>query len=309
MKGYIYKISNTKTSDIYIGSTIQEIKNRFKTHKSNAKIGKKEKLYECMRKNDIENFSIELLEECDIKTKYELCIKETEYYKRLTPSLNMKSPNIILDKEYGRIYQIFYKNDNTKIYIGSTTKHVIKRLGDHKSASNNGETPLYKFMREQDRDNFDIKCIEDYIPIDQLIIRENYWINELKPPLNKNINLCITDQERDRLKYIKNRDKRLQQVNERRILKKDEINSQKRDHYKANKEKINDKDKQKRIDLKTKEIILYDTNPNFTKDTLEKHTVFKLKEIAKNMKLNHSPRLKSLLIEKILNQQANLFNY
>ena len=308
MKSYIYKISNTKTSDIYIGSTIQQIKNRFKTHKSNARIGKKEKLYEYMREHGIDNFLIELLEECDLKNKKELGIKEKKYYDLLKPSLNMIQPKIDIEiKETGKIYRINYIDKNM-FYIGSTISDLTFRLTQHKSASINSTTPLYKFMREHDRDNFDINCIEDHIPIDQLIIRENYWINELKPPLNKNTNLCITEQERDRLKYIKNRDKRLQQVNERRILKRDEINTQKREHYHTNKDKIAEKDKQKRIILRTIEISQYDTNPNFTKDTLEKHTVFKLKEIAKNMKLNHSPRLKSLLIEKILNQQANLFN-
>jgi predicted GIY-YIG superfamily endonuclease len=48
MKGYVYQITNSKTSDIYVGSTIQNIKNRFKTHKSNARLGKSQKLYECM---------------------------------------------------------------------------------------------------------------------------------------------------------------------------------------------------------------------------------------------------------------------
>ena len=46
MKGYIYKITNTQTSDLYIGSTIQELKNRFKTHRSNARLGKTERIYE-----------------------------------------------------------------------------------------------------------------------------------------------------------------------------------------------------------------------------------------------------------------------
>ena len=39
-------IYNTKTSDIYIGSTIQSLKARFKNHKSNAKLGKKSRLYD-----------------------------------------------------------------------------------------------------------------------------------------------------------------------------------------------------------------------------------------------------------------------
>ena len=111
MKGYIYKISNTKTSDIYIGSTIQEIKNRFKTHKSNARIGKKEKLYEFMREHGIDNFSIELLEECDLKNKKELGIKEKQYYNLLNPSLNMIEPKTNIEiKETGKIYRINYTN-------------------------------------------------------------------------------------------------------------------------------------------------------------------------------------------------------
>ena len=93
-------------------------------------------------------------------------------------------------------------------------------------------------MREKGRENFIIDCIEDNIPVDQLIIRENYWINELKPTLNKNTNLCMTEKERDRLKYIKNREKRLEQVKQRLIEKRDEINAQKREHYHANKERI-----------------------------------------------------------------------
>jgi len=46
MKGRIYKIVNSKTNEIYIGSTTQELKNRFKTHRSNANLGRKEILYE-----------------------------------------------------------------------------------------------------------------------------------------------------------------------------------------------------------------------------------------------------------------------
>jgi hypothetical protein len=48
MKGLVYKIINTKTPDVYVGSTIQPLRNRFKTHRSNAKIGKSEKLCENM---------------------------------------------------------------------------------------------------------------------------------------------------------------------------------------------------------------------------------------------------------------------
>jgi len=51
----------------------------------------------------------------------------------------------------------------------------------------------------------------------------------------------------------------------------------------------------------------YEENPNFTNEYLTKHTVFELKEIAKRLGLNVSPKLKSPLIEKILKQQINIF--
>ena len=89
MIGYIYKITNSKTTDFYIGSTIQKIKGRFKAHKSNARLGKSGKLYQCMREIGIEHFSISLFEECSVENESELCKKEKEYYKSLNPSLNI----------------------------------------------------------------------------------------------------------------------------------------------------------------------------------------------------------------------------
>lgn len=309
MKAYIYKIKSSKTSDFYIGSTIQELKNRFKTHKSDARLGKSKKLYECMRQYGIESFTIELIEEFEINDKRDpkLGQKEKDYYNKLKPTLNMISPKISQSKEFGRIYCIKYKDDEKTFYIGSTQKEINDRLSCHKSASLKGTTPFYNFMRENGRDNFRIKCIEDNVPFDQLIIRENYWINELKPTLNKNTNLCITDQERDKIKYIKNKEKILERVGKRRLLKRDEINAQKMEHYNKNKERIAQEDKEKRKMLRETVFEIYKESPNFTEEILNNHTVFDLKAIAKRFDLKVSPRIKESLINKILETQKNVF--
>ena len=216
---YIYKITNKITDDFYIGSTIQSLKSRFKTHKINAKLNKNGLLYDLIRENNIKNFNIELIEEFKYNVKEEIGIKERLYFKNLKPSLNMKMPNICITKEYGRIYRLFNKLDTTKFYIGSTIKNINKRLSDHQSASNNNTTPLYKYIKEQSRDNFSIEVVEDDIELENLIIRENYWINELKPSLNKNIFLTRTEKERDKDKYEKNKEKIKKRVNDRRVLK------------------------------------------------------------------------------------------
>lgn len=156
-----------------------------------------------------------------------------------------------------------------------------------------GTTPIYRFMREKGRDNFSITCIEDNVPVSDLIQREDYWIKQMNPTLNKNINLTMTEQERDRLKYLKNREKRLKQVNDRRLAKYDEIREQKRQHF-----------HEQQTQLENAVIIPYDTNPCFTQDILQKYNLLNLKIIAKRFNLTYSHR-KNDLIEHILREQSH----
>ena len=112
MTAFIYKITNSKTNDFYVGSTIQLLKNRFKSHKSNVRINKVNKLYDCIREFGIENFKIEVLEEFeyDENEKQEIYYKEKDYYLKLKPSLNEKPPSIIGLVKIGRIVVFFIQN-------------------------------------------------------------------------------------------------------------------------------------------------------------------------------------------------------
>ena len=55
---YLYKITNNITNSVYIGITINPIKNRFQSHKYSAKRGDYSILYNAIRKYGFENFSI-----------------------------------------------------------------------------------------------------------------------------------------------------------------------------------------------------------------------------------------------------------
>lgn len=296
MKAHIYKITNSETSDVYVGSTMQTLRNRFKAHRSNARIGKDGRLYECMRQHGIEKFQIELLEDVHVETKGEIGQKERKYFDEIRPSLNMKQPNVIGTRKTGRIYGLCGFGESKVSYVGSTLKPIDKRLSDHKSASNKGTTPLYKFMREHGKHKFSITCLEDNIPIPNLIEREEHWIKFLNPPLNKNTHLTMTEQERDRLKYLKNREKRLKQVHERRLLKRDEINAQKKEHY-----------KKRQLELQNAVIVPFDQHPRFTKDMLLRKTLWDLKVIAKRLSLPNISCLKQILIDGILTEQERAF--
>lgn len=63
---YIYKIYNDINMKIYIGKTKDTIETRFKQHIKASKANNKKgvMLYAAMRKYGVENFHIELVEEC-----------------------------------------------------------------------------------------------------------------------------------------------------------------------------------------------------------------------------------------------------
>lgn len=221
--------------------------------------------------------------------------KENYHYDRLHPNLNMKIPNIIKPRDVGRIYNLYFNLDRSYFYIGSTLKYLSQRLSDHRSASIKGTTPIYKFMREKGKENFSMECIENNVPVSELIQREDYWIKQMNPTHNKNTNLTMTEKERNRLKYLKNREKRLMQVNDRRLAKHDEIKEQKRRHF-----------RKQQTQLYNAIIVPYDTNPCFTHEMLDKHNLLNLKIIAKRFGLAYS-HLKKDLIEDILREQSRLF--
>lgn len=67
MTGFIYKITNKLNGKIYIGKTLSTIENRWKEHIKTAKEERCENrpLYRAMNKYGIENFIIEIIEQCN----------------------------------------------------------------------------------------------------------------------------------------------------------------------------------------------------------------------------------------------------
>ena len=79
---YIYKITNSINGKIYIGKTLQSIEERWKEHCRDCTKSRVEKrpLYEAMNKYGKENFSIELVEECEESVLNEREVFWIEYY-------------------------------------------------------------------------------------------------------------------------------------------------------------------------------------------------------------------------------------
>lgn len=77
---YIYKITNNINNKIYVGKTLRTIEERFSEHAKDYLKHLDRPLYKAFQKYGIENFSIEMIEEClptDINEKE---IYWIEYY-------------------------------------------------------------------------------------------------------------------------------------------------------------------------------------------------------------------------------------
>lgn len=101
-------------------------------------------------------------------------------------------PKIAMDFSKTVIYHFVCKDEMIKCqYVGSTT-NFNKRKGQHKATCNietsgNHHYKVYQTIRENGGwNNWDMKPLEEF-PCEnktQQVIREQYWIDKLKPELN-----------------------------------------------------------------------------------------------------------------------------
>ena len=87
--GKIYKISNTINDKVYIGKTLLTIEQRFSQHCKDSKRNHTNRpLYNAMNKYGVENFKVELVEECDDNILSEREIYWIEYYHSCSNGYN-----------------------------------------------------------------------------------------------------------------------------------------------------------------------------------------------------------------------------
>ena len=85
-----------------------------------------------------------------------------------------------------KVYKLINSVDS-KIYVGSTTQPLSKRLMDHKNCAKNRPKPVHRYLNTIGWGNVRIVLIENVECLDkeQLIQREQHWIDSLKPELNR----------------------------------------------------------------------------------------------------------------------------
>ena len=103
----------------------------------------------------------------------------------------------------GKVYKIV-NSVNDEFYVGSTCMPLSKRLSGHRTMARRGATSLiYRTFNELGLESFRIILIEAF-PCETkeaLLAREQHYIDELNPPLNKKAALgqyCVHNKRRTR---------------------------------------------------------------------------------------------------------------
>ena len=147
----IYKIVDNTNNNIYIGSTCDSLNQRLSKHKCAYKRFKKG-LFNNIKSFDIlknDNYKIELLENCNIKTKQELLSRE-RYFIENNECLNKNIPGRTL-KDFQQ-YQKDYRESNKDKAKGYYVENKDKLIKSQKEYyNNNKEKAKDYYIRNKDK--------------------------------------------------------------------------------------------------------------------------------------------------------------
>jgi hypothetical protein len=93
-----------------------------------------------------------------------------------------------MEEQKAVIYKLFCNDETIKdIYVGSTV-NFYGRVHQHKTLCKKNTLPLYNFINQHGGfSNWKFEIIDEFIAYGrkQILQKERYWYNELKPTLNK----------------------------------------------------------------------------------------------------------------------------
>ena len=138
--GKVYKILNTISDDVYVGSTCQSLSKRLAKHRASITVrtSYNKKLYVLMREIGVENFYIELIEECPCDNIEQLRAIEGKYIRELS-TLNTqiagrtKKQYADETREQRKVYATEYRMKNIES-IKEKKKVYTQEHKEHKKA-------------------------------------------------------------------------------------------------------------------------------------------------------------------------------
>ena len=160
--GKIYKILNTITDDVYVGSTCQPLSKRMAKHRETLNTRKGHTLlYTKMKQLGVYNFYIELIEECPCDNIEQLRAVEGKYIREFS-TLNKRIENRSKKqytedtKEQKMIYDREYRRKNEEKIKESHTCHICGGNYQNKSKQKHFRTKKHlKAVASQTDDSYE----------------------------------------------------------------------------------------------------------------------------------------------------------
>lgn len=180
LNGKIYKLTSSKTDNIYIGSTIRPLSVRLECHISSYKYNYN--FTTACKILEYDDVKIELIELYPCENQFMLESREG-YWITTLDCVNQRTPGRkerINKFQYGKIYKLISPQTNN-IYVGSTINSLSRRLSNHiyHYKENLYYMTSYELLKYHD---VKIVLIETYPTTSKymLNLRERYWIEKLK---------------------------------------------------------------------------------------------------------------------------------
>jgi hypothetical protein len=129
-RGKIYKLVNYKTDDIYVGSTINELRYRKYQHKTLLKGGSNKQLYKRLRNMNITCNDIELvlIENWSCQNIFELHCRERYWIEQIS-TLNKNIPTRTGKEYYKKNKQ--YLNEKKKEYYKKNKQYLNEKKKEY----------------------------------------------------------------------------------------------------------------------------------------------------------------------------------
>ena len=190
--------------------------------------------------------------------------------------------------EKGKIYKLCCKDPSiSDIYVGSTLNHY-RRKNQHKQRCNNPNDKMhnlrvYDFIRNNEGfDNWDLIILEEYSAENKndLLRRERFWIDKLKPFLNSKTSIRLQYTKSEYLKdyYVDNKEKILDYHKDYYVHNKEKKAAKCKEYYVHNKEKIldyhkeyNENNKEKIKEQRSEKVECNICKVSTTKGNLSRH--------------------------------------
>lgn len=197
----VYKITNTITNDLYIGSS-RNVFRRWQEHRKPSALDHDGlQLYQAFNDYGLDNFDFEVIKECDLDNLRRV---EQRYISDLHPTYNNGTAFLV-----SGIFMV------TNLMTGETyiesAKHLDKRMNDIQTKScwlRRPQFPLYRDLLAsshgfESSEEFRIESLET-CPFTELAERKKYWVDEKHPAYNKK---GTFDKKKYQKEYQKHSDK------------------------------------------------------------------------------------------------------